>query len=304
MNGSMLCVDFSLPGASRPVRLFRWALALSLAFHFAALLTSPFWQARTKTGDVLSVELAPIPEAELPKIEDLPAARPIALPAAPPARRAGKRDAPAPPEGPGEAAGREAIRQKIASRGLLPMLAGAEGEVLPRIDIPRAARAARPTNSVPSAGGAGWQAEEKALAERAGRAGIGRPATASASAAKAQASRVFTTDSGLSAEIIGGMDDRERSEGAIADTIRRYQSGIRYAYNKELLANPNISGRITVTFVIRPDGSVESAEVRQSTVGWPPLEEAVVRRMLHWRFARSAGAPVRVTFPFVFHPQM
>jgi hypothetical protein len=46
-------------------------------------------------------------------------------------------------------------------------------------------------------------------------------------------------------------------------------------------------------------------EVRQSTVGWPPLEEAVKKRIQYWKFgAAAAGGPVRATFPFVFHPEM
>jgi len=30
----------------------------------------------------------------------------------------------------------------------------------------------------------------------------------------------------------------------------------------------------------------------------------VKKRMQHWKFARGAGGPVRVVFPFVFHPEM
>jgi hypothetical protein len=30
----------------------------------------------------------------------------------------------------------------------------------------------------------------------------------------------------------------------------------------------------------------------------------VRKRMQHWKFPRSPGGPVRVVFPFVFHPEM
>jgi len=86
--------------------------------------------------------------------------------------------------------------------------------------------------------------------------------------------------------------------------VKQYQGGIKYAYNRELLSNPALSGKMLVSFSIRPDGSVESVEIRQSTLGWPPLDEAVKKRMQHWKFPRSAGGTVRVVFPFVFHPEM
>lgn len=306
MNGEIFFNDFDFSPARRSHRFFRAALALSVAFHVAAFLTSPWWQAKARHGDVLTVDIAHIPEAELPKIQDLPAARPIALPAVPRARPSAPAEESAGPTQEASAPeSREAIRGRVAGRGLLRMLTGPGAEPLPPIEIPRDLPAARRGNPAPGdyrpAPGAG--PDERALSARAREAGIGRQATATARAGVPQEARLFKTDAGLDAEVVGGGDE-SRSGSAIANTIRQYQSGIKYAYNRELLTNPTISGRITVSFVIRPDGTVESAEIRQSTVAWPPLEQAVVKRMLHWKFAKSRGAPVRVTFPFVFHPEM
>jgi TonB family protein len=114
----------------------------------------------------------------------------------------------------------------------------------------------------------------------------------------------FKTDTGMDAEISGSIDDPSRSPEAIAAAIRLYQSGIKYAYTKELPKNPNIRGQITVEFVIRPDGSVESVDIKQSTIDWPPLEEAIRKRIsLRWNFGPSKGGPVKVTYPFVFAPE-
>jgi TonB family protein len=117
-------------------------------------------------------------------------------------------------------------------------------------------------------------------------------------------SRTFKTDTGLQAEITSASDDPSRSFQAIAATVNQYQRGIKYVYDQELRTNPNLNGNMLVSFVIRPDGSVESVEVRQSTLNWPPLDEAVKKRMQHWKFARGMGGPVRVVFPFVFLPEM
>lgn len=305
MNGEILFNDFEFPLARKPQRFFRAAIALSLAFHIAAFLTSPWWQAKTLRHDILTVDIAHIPEAELPKIRDLPAVKPIVLPAVPRVRETPpaaepmpSADRPSPPES------REAIREKVAGRGLLRMLGGGAAEPLPGIVVPKEIRLASRGNPAPHDYRPAPRPGDDALAARSRGSGIGRQVTASARTAVPQTSRAFKTDAGLDAEISGGIEDQARSGSAIANAIRQYRSGIKYAYNKELLTNPNISGRITVSFVIRSDGTVESAEVRQSSVGWPPLEEAVIRRMLHWKFAKSRGAPVRVTFPFVFHPEL
>ena len=78
--------------------------------------------------------------------------------------------------------------------------------------------------------------------------------------------RTFKTDTGLEAEIAGAPGEPSRSFQSIAATVKQYQGGIKYAYNRELLANPNLSGNMLVSFVIRPDGTVEAVEVRQSTL--------------------------------------
>ncbi len=109
----------------------------------------------------------------------------------------------------------------------------------------------------------------------------------------------------MDAEISGSIDDQSRSAQAIMSAVKNYQSGIKYAYTQELLKNQSLSGKITVEFVIRPDGSVESVDIKQSSVNWPPLEEAIKKRIsLRWNFGQSKGGPVKVAFPFVFHPEM
>lgn len=288
-------LDFTPAGGTRNV--FRIALIASVAMHLAGILTSPYWQPdRTAADEVLTVDIAEVPAAEMPKIPNLPAPEP------PPARPAAAE--PSAPPSPT----REAVREKVAGRGLLRMLTGgADGpgrEADPGLKIPDDIRYAR--RGAPGAADyrPTGRAGDAPAPPRPADPGIGRHVEAASKPAQALSSRVFRTDAGLEAQVSGAVDDESRTTGVIASTVRQYQSGIRYAYNKELLANPNLSGEITVAFVILPDGTVEAPEIRKSSVNWPALEDAVRRRIGHWKFPKSRGGPVRVVFPFKFLPEM
>ncbi len=280
-------------------RYFRIALIASAAMHVAGVLTSPYWQpARTAIDEVLTVDIADVPAGEMPKIPNLPA--PAPPPPAPAARPSGA-ETPPPPT-------REAIRERVASRGLLRVLSGsADG---PARDADRGLRLPDQIRyaSRGPAGAADYRAtggaNEPPVPPRPANPGIARHVDAASKSSTVMGSRVFRTDAGLEGQISGAGDDQYRTPGVIAARVREYQSGIRYVYNKELLVNPNLSGEVTVAFVILPDGSVSAAEVRQSTVKWPALEEAVLKRMKHWKFPASRGGPVRVVFPFKFLPEM
>ena len=285
----------------RAPRFLRAAVALSVLFHVAMLLTSPYWQTRiTPREGIVQIDIAEMPKEEMPKIPEVPLRVPEAVPPPPPRPTIAARDAG--PAAETAVPSREAIRERVVSRGLLPML-GNKGaaDPLPSIRVPSDIRPASPRATPDPRDFAPRYAIEGGKAKNPG---IDRELAATARVSKEMASRTFKTDTGLEAEIAGASDDPSRSFQSIAATVKQYQGGIKYAYNRELLANPNLTGNMLVSFVIRPDGAVESVEVRKSTLNWPPLDEAVKKRMQHWKFARGAGGPVRVVFPFVFHPEM
>lgn len=303
MNGELRLDGGHVAFDARRQRLFGISLFFSIALHVAGFFSSPYWQSRPASPeDFMQVDIAEIPAQELPKIPDLPLAAPPASPP-PEALPVANAVSPAPAQPPS----REKIREKVAGRGILKMLkpgqSGAGGaDPFSGIRIPKDIRvASKGSPSIPySTVPAGEEDPSKV-----GRSpGIGKQVDSASRSSRAQSSRIFRTDSGLEGEISGGIDDESRSSGAIASTVSQYRSGIRYAYNRELLKNSSLSGKIVVAFVVLPDGSVESAEIRQSSVNWPPLDEAVLKRLRNWRFPKSRGTAVRVVFPFVFHPEM
>ena len=285
----------------RGPRFLHAAIGLSILLHLLVLLSSPYWQSRVATGErIVQIDIGEMPKGETPRIPEVPIRVPEAVPAPPPRPVSSKID-PGSPETPTPST-RESIREKVASRGLLKMLGGkGDADPLPEIKVPDALRPA-PPRATPDPGD--YPPRVASEGPKARNPGIDRQVAATARASKEMTSRTFRTDTGLEAEIAGAPDEPSRSFQSIAATVKQYQGGIKYAYNRELLANPNLSGSMSVSFVIRPDGTVESVEIRQSTLNWPPLDDAVKKRMRYWKFTRGTGGPVRVVFPFVFYPEM
>lgn len=301
MNGELRLADIGIPVGPRQHRFFWAAILMSLTLHVAGFLTSPYWQSLPSSAEnIVQVDLADIPQHEMPKVPNPPVLPPAPRVAPrPPVAEQGRMPAEPPPPT------REMVRAKVASRGLLKALSSpgandAGGDPLSGIKIPKEIRvSSRATpNSYPVA-------RDDEPGTGTGKVpGIAKHLASVSKSPKILSSQIFRTDAGLEGSISGGIDDENRTVGAISARISQYHSGIKWAYNKELLKNPNLGGKITVAFVILPNGSVESASVRQSSVNWPPLEDAVIKRMSHWTFPRSKGASVQVIFPFVFHPEM
>lgn len=304
MNGELHFQAIPITLDFRQRTLFRFALAVSVFLHIAGFLTSPYWQPIPRAAeDIVTVDLADIPAEEMPKLPRMQIEEPT-----PDVPQAIRTPSPTVPKSPPPS--REMIRKRVASRGLLKMLSkeeegsGPPGDPLSGIKVPSDIRLASKNKPIPSDYRPRGSLDEEVAAVKKKKPGIGKQVAATSKSSTALASKTFITDAGLEGEISGGIDDRNRSIGQIAATVKQYRSGIKYVYNKELITNPSLSGKLTVSFVIRPDGAVERPEIRQSSLNWPSLEKAVLKRMQHWKFPKSQGAPVRVTFPFVFHPEM
>lgn len=89
---------------------------------------------------------------------------------------------------------------------------------------------------------------------------------------------------------------------AIDAVVRRHTNQIQYCYQRELVKNQALQGRITVGFLIASDGTVSSASVDESTLNSPAVEDCVVGRFLRMKFPAQEGSTV-VSYPFVFSVQ-
>jgi hypothetical protein len=89
---------------------------------------------------------------------------------------------------------------------------------------------------------------------------------------------------------------------AIRHVIRHNFGLFRGCYQKGLLRNPNLQGRVSVRFVIDRDGSVRSAEDAGSDLPDREVVACVVRGFYALHFSATEGGIVTVTYPIVFSP--
>ncbi len=96
---------------------------------------------------------------------------------------------------------------------------------------------------------------------------------------------------------VNGSLDKE----LIRQVIHRNHNQIRYCYESQLTRFPELSGKVTVKFVISATGVVAATEVASSTADNHQLEACVVGRVLRWTFPKpKGGGVVVVTYPFLF----
>ena len=102
-------------------------------------------------------------------------------------------------------------------------------------------------------------------------------------------------------------DEVQVSSSLDRELIRRViqlnRSQVRYCYERQLTFHPSLSGKVSVRFVISPEGSVATSDVAQATTGNPELERCVAGKVRGWVFPKlKGGGSVVVTYPFLFKP--
>ena len=96
--------------------------------------------------------------------------------------------------------------------------------------------------------------------------------------------------------ILGSIDPE-----IIRSIVREHADSIRYCYEKELARTPGIFGKIVMKWVIKADGTVESATTAESQMNNQGVESCLATRILRWEFPKpKGGGIVIVNYPFVF----
>lgn len=93
----------------------------------------------------------------------------------------------------------------------------------------------------------------------------------------------------------------ELPKKVIQKYIRRKMGAIKACYQKGLQANPNLSGKVQVLFLIQPSGSIMGAKVKDSSLNSPSVEGCILKNVKAWKFPRAkGGGTTRVMYPFRF----
>ncbi len=98
--------------------------------------------------------------------------------------------------------------------------------------------------------------------------------------------------------IVNGALGREDISRVIRQNLARFK----FCYEKELNAEPDLTGKVVVHFTIAPNGAVAQANVRESSMPSAAVEGCVTQVMRTLKFPEpKGGGIVVVTYPFVFN---
>jgi TonB family protein len=97
------------------------------------------------------------------------------------------------------------------------------------------------------------------------------------------------------AQVNGGL-----APEAIRRVVHRHLPEVRFCYEQGLQRNPSIEGRVTVRWIIGPDGRVQSSGLASSSVSSAQVESCIVSAVQRWTFpSPEGGGPVGVNYPFM-----
>ena len=97
-------------------------------------------------------------------------------------------------------------------------------------------------------------------------------------------------------EVMGGLDKE-----VIAKIIRSYLGQIRYCYERQLSATPDLYGKLLVQFSIGQTGGVNTQSILSSSLQNKNVEGCVLKQVANWKFPEPKGGTiVKVSYPFLF----
>lgn len=96
---------------------------------------------------------------------------------------------------------------------------------------------------------------------------------------------------------------RKRDESEIYKTIISYVGGLKYLYNNALRKDSTLKGKVSAKIIVGQDGKVKEASLVSSTLNSKDLEEAILNRILKWKFPELLGGDeFSITYTFDFSP--
>lgn len=91
------------------------------------------------------------------------------------------------------------------------------------------------------------------------------------------------------------------SREEIAKVINAHMQAIRACYEKALLHDPGLTGKLVIEWTIDMSGGVQSFKTKSSSLKNPDVGECILDNLKAWRFPRPTGGTVVVSYPFVFN---
>jgi hypothetical protein len=149
-----------------------------------------------------------------------------------------------------------------------------------------------PTSEVRLGGGGGGALLTRGSAEYL-KGGKGFATIGRRSGTKVRGSVEKATATGLKAQ---GSISREAVAGVINSHLREVQ----YCYERALLQNPGLKGKLVLEWTVKLDGAVGKARQKMSTLQSPEVAGCIISSLKRWQFPRPTGGAVVISYPFIF----
>ena len=91
------------------------------------------------------------------------------------------------------------------------------------------------------------------------------------------------------------------SREAIAKVVRKHLREIQYCYEKNLLLNSKLAGKLIMEWTITISGSVSVVKTKSNTMATPAVAMCISAKIKRWKFPRPKGGIVVVSYPFIFN---
>ncbi len=102
--------------------------------------------------------------------------------------------------------------------------------------------------------------------------------------------------------IASGMSTGGCDKGDIAKNVRARAATLRACYETQLLAKPDLSGKITAQWTITTDGSVTGEKAVDDSMHNNAVSDCVLRSIKRIRFMKPEAGICVIQWPFVFSP--
>ncbi len=90
------------------------------------------------------------------------------------------------------------------------------------------------------------------------------------------------------------------SREEVAAVINKHLAEVQYCYEKTLLKEPGLQGKLVLEWTINPTGSVGRVKQKTSTLHNPAVASCIIAGLQRWQFPKPRGGLVIVSYPFIF----
>ena len=130
-----------------------------------------------------------------------------------------------------------------------------------------------------------------------GGGGIGAFAAGGTGKGKVAGTVVSAPSSGFHQRAGGGVLAKE----LIAKVINEHLGEVRGCYERALLKEAGLAGKLVLEWTIDLTGHVDEIKVKQATLKGADVPNCIVNSLKTWIFPKPTGGKVVVSYPFLFN---